>query len=213
MQGPRPVVTSVISVVLGIATLLGTATIFVPDLRSWMSYNSLVAWAVSLVLLVALCVVLALWDGLKAQIKVLQARLMEPTARDLDQFSRILDWLTWDRGTMMWLEQGVVSTWPTAVSDQLMEIEINWREWFFDVHPVQEAFDALRGSVGDMTAWMALHAKADDPASGRDSIPRPSEQLGGWQAHAEIRQEGERLAQRLVSARRDFERIGRAHRL
>ena len=61
MQWPRRVVTLVIAVVLAVASLLGAVAFFLPDLRSWMLSNPPVAWVVSFVLLVALCVVTGLW--------------------------------------------------------------------------------------------------------------------------------------------------------
>lgn len=149
--------------------------------------------------------------SLEARVAALQADLAAPSEQDIDQYQQVLQALDWNRGPLDWIQQGTKKRWSHSISNAIFDLDVRWREWFFDAPDVQEAFTPLRDTLSELALWMAQEGSSDGE-TWTGLVPRDA-YYGGDEAYSGALRKGEEAAQAVVDARRNFEQAGRRARL
>lgn len=223
------------TIVVVLATLVGGVAVLVPNLRELILGHPGYGWSLALIGIAMASHLWIIWDRAvdshrierlhhqeevrtKDNVIADLERRLHPTQRDRDLFTEVLGLLPWETGTMVWLD-GVFSAkkWSDQDSRVLYGFDGHWRERFMDDPLAQEAFESLMAAIRDLTQWMAGEGSPDDNYNRNRTSDQPwtysiadgDERSGGWREFDRVREDGIRLARRVIEERRHFEVVGR----
>lgn len=192
------------------------------SIRSWLRDNYLI---VSIVCLLSVAATLLLLNhypktvrSLRDDIENKQAIIDQPTRRDADAFSSILEELPMGTGLMGTLAVVFVGKdWEKDDVVAARQFVSRWREHFFDDGVVDHSFRDLWKTCDDLLAWMGREGERFGPAEdGKFQMYRTitaTYRSGGYEEYSTVVEQGGELGDKLLEARRNFERSGRGRGL
>lgn len=184
------------------------------SVRVWLREHYLV---VSIVCAFAIAITLLLLNHypktvsqLREELERKQAIIAQPTKRDQDAFSCLLEELPLGSGVMGSLAYSFFGkSWTRSDFHEIRSFTGNWRERFFDDSIVDQSFRDLWASFDELSEWMAIEGEPCSDSGRTYRTIRGRDRPGGHQDYDAARNKGEEIAWKIIEARRTFERSGR----